>query len=121
MLKEIVSLAIILGFVMNIVYVDHPNTTSYTIAFVLSLVILSPLVLWMKWTAVMEYRRSHWSVQSHDEESVAMLGILESSACDSVSQSEEVVGKILELHGDLEAGSVVDVEKQPVAETSDVN
>jgi len=50
MFKEVVSLAIILGFIWNILYVDHPDTRSYTIAFVGSLIVLSPFVLcWIYW------------------------------------------------------------------------
>ena len=45
MMKEVVSLAIILGFIANVLWVAHPNTTSYTIAFVASLAALSPFVL----------------------------------------------------------------------------
>ncbi|KAL2074099.1 hypothetical protein VTL71DRAFT_7877 [Oculimacula yallundae] len=41
MFKEIVSLAIILGFIWNIIYVEHPDSRSYTIAFVGSLVVLA--------------------------------------------------------------------------------
>lgn len=50
MFKEVVSLAIILGFIWNILYVDHPNTRSYTIAFVGSLIVLSPFIFgWIYW------------------------------------------------------------------------
>ncbi|KAH6720235.1 hypothetical protein BKA61DRAFT_231867 [Leptodontidium sp. MPI-SDFR-AT-0119] len=50
MFKEVVSLAIILGFIWNILYVDHPDTRSYTVAFAGSLVALSPFVLgWIFW------------------------------------------------------------------------
>ncbi|KAK0101462.1 hypothetical protein ONS95_006634 [Cadophora gregata] len=50
MFKEVVSLAIILGFIWNILYIDHPDTRSYTIAFVGSLIVLSPFVLgWIYW------------------------------------------------------------------------
>lgn len=49
MLKEIVfSAAIILGLILNIIYVEHPDATSYTIAFVFSLAVLSPFALWWK-------------------------------------------------------------------------
>lgn len=51
MFKEVVSLAIIFGFILNILYVDHPNTMSYTIAFVISLAALSP------GAAIIMYRR----------------------------------------------------------------
>jgi O-antigen/teichoic acid export membrane protein len=56
MFKEIVSLAIILGFILNIIYVAHPNTTSYTIAFVLSLIALSPFVLLWRYRNVLKDR-----------------------------------------------------------------
>ncbi|KAJ5054649.1 uncharacterized protein L3040_000916 [Drepanopeziza brunnea f. sp. 'multigermtubi'] len=55
MFKEVVSLAIILGFIWNILYVEHPDTRSYTIAFVGSLLALSPFVLcWIYWMGVQE-------------------------------------------------------------------
>ncbi|PBP18972.1 hypothetical protein BUE80_DR010219 [Diplocarpon rosae] len=50
MFKEVVSLAIILGFIWNILYIDHPDTKSYTVGFVGSLAALSPFVLgWICW------------------------------------------------------------------------
>lgn len=50
MFKELVSLAIIVGFTLNIFYVEHPNRTSYTIAFALSLAVVSPIALgWKYW------------------------------------------------------------------------
>jgi hypothetical protein len=50
MFKEVViSGAIILGFLINIAFVAHPDATSYTIAFVISLVTLSPFVLWWRY------------------------------------------------------------------------
>ncbi|CZS89999.1 uncharacterized protein RAG0_01148 [Rhynchosporium agropyri] len=53
MFKEVVSLAIILGFIWNIIYVEHPDTRSYTIAFVGSLGALAPFVLgWHCWNEV---------------------------------------------------------------------
>lgn len=53
MFKEAVSLAIVLGFMWNILYVDHPNARSYTLAFLGSLVGLSPFVLaWLYWCEV---------------------------------------------------------------------
>ncbi|KAI9055202.1 hypothetical protein LZ554_000166 [Drepanopeziza brunnea f. sp. 'monogermtubi'] len=55
MFKEVVSLAVILGFVWNILYIEHPDTRSYTIAFVGSLLALSPFVLyWIYRTGVQE-------------------------------------------------------------------
>ncbi|CZS93094.1 uncharacterized protein RCO7_07853 [Rhynchosporium graminicola] len=53
MFKEVVSLAIILGFIWNIIYVEHPDTRSYTIVFVGSLGALAPFVLgWHCWNEV---------------------------------------------------------------------
>ncbi|CZR66259.1 uncharacterized protein PAC_16160 [Phialocephala subalpina] len=50
MFKEVVSLAIITGFVVNILYVPHPNSTSYTVAFILSLAAMAPFILvWKYW------------------------------------------------------------------------
>jgi len=50
MFKEVVSGAIIIGFVLNLAFVDHPDQKSYTIAFVLALLMESPvLVVWWYW------------------------------------------------------------------------
>jgi len=47
MFKEvIISAAVILGFLLNLAFVDQPNITTYTIAFAMSLAGLSPFVLW---------------------------------------------------------------------------
>jgi len=47
MFKEVVSLAIILGFIWNVLFIAHPNKSTYTISFILSLLALSPFaVLW---------------------------------------------------------------------------
>lgn len=55
MLKEVVSLEVILGFIWNILYVDHPDTKSYTIAFVGSLLATSPFILgWLYWSKLKE-------------------------------------------------------------------
>ena len=45
MFKEVVSLAVIMSFIFNIIYVDHPNTTSYTVYFSLSLAAMAPFYL----------------------------------------------------------------------------
>ena len=45
MFKELVTLAIIVGFVLNILYVEHPDTSSYTIAFVVCMAVFSPFAL----------------------------------------------------------------------------
>ena len=45
MFKELVSLAIIAGFILNVLYVEHPDTNSYTIAFVVCMAVFSPFAL----------------------------------------------------------------------------
>lgn len=49
MFEEVVSLAVILSFVLNIIYVPHPNGLSYTFGFLLSLAIMAPFVLWWRY------------------------------------------------------------------------
>jgi hypothetical protein len=52
MFKELVSLAIIISVLLNILFIDHPNTASYTLYFSFSLVALSPFVLaWRYWVS----------------------------------------------------------------------
>jgi hypothetical protein len=78
MFKEIVSLAIILGFILNIIYVAHPNTTSYTIAFVLSLIALSPFVLLWRYWDVLRYRIKKLKCRhqkADDVEAVRLMGM----------------------------------------------
>ena len=53
MLEIIITTAIILGFILNIAFVNHPDTTSYTIAFVLSLLVEGAVMgmwwIWRRW------------------------------------------------------------------------
>jgi hypothetical protein len=53
MFKQIViSFAIISSFIINIIIVPHPNTVSYTLYFVVSLVATAPFLAvfsWIKW------------------------------------------------------------------------
>jgi hypothetical protein len=91
MFKEIVSLAIILGFILNIIYVAHPNTTSYTIAFALSLLALSPFVLlWRYWDVlkdrVRKLRGRHQ--EADDVEAMRLMGVDPGLRPDSESRSE---------------------------------
>lgn len=58
MFKELVSLAIIVGFILNIFYVEHPNTTSYTIAFVLGMALFSPFALAWRYRAFLGQLRA---------------------------------------------------------------
>jgi len=69
MFKELVSLAIIVGFILNIFYVEHPNTTSYTIAFALSLAVLSPVALvWKYWVTSRRLRSLRDAVEDVEDE-----------------------------------------------------
>jgi len=68
MFKEVVSLAIIMGFILNVLYVDHPNTISYTIAFVISLAAISPFVLGWKYRNVLRNLRPGRDVESGESE-----------------------------------------------------
>lgn len=53
MFKEVVSLAIIVSFFLNLAYVPHPNSSSYTFYFVLSLLVISPFVFaWRFWQSI---------------------------------------------------------------------
>jgi hypothetical protein len=69
MFKELVSLAIIAGFILNIFYVEHPNRTSYTIAFTLSLAVASPVALvWKYWITSRRMRTLRDVVDDAEEE-----------------------------------------------------
>jgi type III secretory pathway component EscR len=69
MFKELVSLAIIAGFILNIVYVEHPNTASYTIAFVLSMAFFSPVALaWRYRFSSRQLRMTRDAVENAEEE-----------------------------------------------------
>ncbi|KAE8452043.1 hypothetical protein EG329_002208 [Mollisiaceae sp. DMI_Dod_QoI] len=63
MFKEVVSLAIIFSFVLNFLYVPHPNSVSYTFGFVLSLAVMSPFILglryWMRSRAIRAAMEAH--------------------------------------------------------------
>jgi hypothetical protein len=100
MLKEVVSLAIILGFVLNIFYVDHPNTQSYTTAFVISLVAISPFLLAWKWWTTARNRR----ISQREEE------------CGSLMLGSVTVSEV--LGGDGGAGPSADIEKGDVTVVS---
>jgi len=69
MFKEVVSLAVIAGFIANIVYVEHPNTTSYTIGFVLSMAVMSPFALaWRYRASASQLRAMRVAVEGAVEE-----------------------------------------------------
>lgn len=51
MFEEVISLAIIFSFGLNIIYVAHPNTLSYTSGFLLSLAVMSPFILLWRYRA----------------------------------------------------------------------
>jgi hypothetical protein len=98
MFKEIISLAIILGFILNIFYVAHPNTTSYTIAFVLSLFALSPFVLlWRYWDVLRDrIQRLRGRYQKADDvEAVRLMSVDQgfTPGSESPAESDVDVGK----------------------------
>jgi hypothetical protein len=74
MFKEIVSLAIILSFIFNIIYVDHPNTFSYTVYFSLSLAGMAPFVLAYQFWASRREARRHQN-ERPDARSSASAGV----------------------------------------------
>jgi hypothetical protein len=85
--KEIVSFAIILGFILNIIYVAHPNTTSYAIAFVLSLIALSPFVLLWRYRDALRDRIRKLRGRHRKADDVEALGLM-SAGPDSESRAE---------------------------------
>lgn len=96
MFKELVSLAIIAGFILNIIYVDHPNTTSYTIAFVLSLSVISPVVFGVRyWISWRQQRKSREMVE--DAEELSLVG-------GSEEREAGIGGKSTRPSEDLEMG-----------------
>ncbi|KAG4433704.1 hypothetical protein IFR05_010813 [Cadophora sp. M221] len=117
MFKEVVSLAIILGFIWNILYVDHPDTRSYTIAFVGSFIALSPFVLgWIYWGEVKKgatpreiLRWSYWRqsrnrgpIHDAQDDREVQLGLV--SRVRSGSVSDVGVGIESRASADLEKG-----------------
>ncbi|TVY12870.1 hypothetical protein LARI1_G008850 [Lachnellula arida] len=76
MFKEVVvSGAIILGFLFNIAFVAHPDTTSYTIAFIISLVVLSPFVLWWRYRTMKGVLREAGAVEEDEEIPLRSLSV----------------------------------------------
>jgi hypothetical protein len=107
MLKEIVSLAIILSFVINLLFVPHPNRSSYTVYFVFSLLAISPfVVLWRCWLA----SRAERQIETRDVIGRGLVSVSDAFGIDSVGDQG--------LSADLEKGlveaveEVVDVEGQ---------
>jgi membrane protease YdiL (CAAX protease family) len=94
MFKELVSLAIIVGFILNILYVEHPDTNSYTIAFVLSMAVFSPFAL--AW----RYRASLSQLGATKNPAQVVEGQL------SVSVSGVRVGKGVRPIADVELGLI---------------
>jgi hypothetical protein len=99
MLKEVVSLAIILSFIINFVFVPHPHTSSYTIYFVLSLLAISPfLLLWKVWLSFRAKRQLEICGVGR-----GLVGVSDAFGC----ESEEDQG----VSADLEKGLVEATEK----------
>lgn len=51
MFEEVISLAIISSFALNVLYIAHPNTISYTFGFLLSLAAMSPFIIFWRYRA----------------------------------------------------------------------
>ncbi|KAE9379442.1 hypothetical protein N431DRAFT_526566 [Stipitochalara longipes BDJ] len=92
MFKELVSLAIIVGFILNILYVEHPDTNSYTIAFVLSMAVFSPFALAWRYRASLSHFRAARNTGG------------EAEGQPFVSVSEARVSKGVEASADVELG-----------------
>ena len=105
MMKEVVSLAIILSFIMNLVFVPHPNSSSYTIYFVLSLLAISPfLALWRLWFS----SRAATEPEGRDAASIGLASV--SDALGAISDTDLGLGADLEKGLVATVGEVVDVE-----------
>jgi type III secretory pathway component EscR len=83
------------GFILNIFYVEHPNTTSYTVAFLLSMAIFSPVALaWRYRASSRQLRAVRDAVEEAEEEHF-------------VSVSEAIgLGKDTQSSADVEMGLV---------------
>lgn len=86
--EVIVSLAIIFSFILNILYVDHPETISYTVGFVVSLLVMLPFMLaWRYWQ-----RRTAERIAGDEEEDglqLELMGGYSESARDSLERDAE--------------------------------
>jgi hypothetical protein len=99
MFKEVVvSIAIILGFVLNLLFVDHPNVTSYTITFAISMAVISPVALWWKYRGILAKRSEQ--TEEYDQVSVGSL---------AVSDALSLVAPITRTNANSDADA--DVEK----------
>jgi uncharacterized membrane protein YdfJ with MMPL/SSD domain len=106
MFKEIIfSAAIILGFFLNLFFVEHPNVTSYTITFAISMVVISPVALWWKYRSILLARRAEPSQSEEEHEQQVSMGALVVS--DALCFVAPVMGMGLTGDGSIEA----DVEK----------
>ena len=98
-MKEAVSLAIIISFI-NLIFVPYPNTSSYTIYFVLSLLAISPfLILWNLWASA----RARRELEGHNGMDPGLVSLSDSYRI----QSPQGLG----LGADLEKGLVAAVEE----------
>ena len=68
MYEELVSLAIIVDFILNLLYVDHPNKTSMTVLFVVSLAVIAPPALGLRYWL---FRRRLSVMRNPDEDADA--------------------------------------------------
>lgn len=76
MFEEVISLAVISSFVLNIFYVAHPNTVSYTLGFLLSLATMAPFILVWKYLA--RARAIRAAREAHEDAvDLVLLGVSE--------------------------------------------
>jgi len=103
MFKEIVSLAIIMSFIFNIIYVDHPNKASYTVYFSLSLAAMTPFYLACHyWSARREAMERE---ENEDLESICAVRDLEAGIAGEQHESPAAAVKmVMELDDAEESG-----------------
>ncbi|KAJ5054650.1 uncharacterized protein L3040_000916 [Drepanopeziza brunnea f. sp. 'multigermtubi'] len=93
MFKEVVSLAIILGFIWNILYVEHPDTRSYTIAFSSS------------WTGRWEPTRG-WTRDITDQHAFLRGPLEDEMVCDGNCKSKQAHGLMVRSESTPKAASL---------------
>ncbi|EPE35088.1 hypothetical protein GLAREA_10784 [Glarea lozoyensis ATCC 20868] len=99
MFKEvIVSAAIILGFFLNLFFVEHPNVTSYTITFAISMVVITPFALWWRYRGILAKKAEE--TEGYEQLSMGSLAV-----SDALSLVAPITGRGGERTGDA------DVEK----------
>ncbi|RFU25300.1 hypothetical protein B7463_g11031, partial [Scytalidium lignicola] len=101
-LEFIVTTAIIIGFILNVLYVDHPDTRSYTIYFVLGLLIQSPFILlWRWWKSEWGCGRRHSAGRKLPDGNVSLLPLVNASTVEvgSVNVTETTATTSVAVEG----------------------